>query len=208
MSRPPLILRAHPGCVLVLCCQLAYANPGTVKFSLPVPVKSTGVQLILVLPQTEKSWKIWLTEYSIRVSPCMHEMQRGTRLACMLVWAGQLSQRSCWQPNMPEWRRDAAPPGPSAGHKPPCVSNGQHVCSAKPKVHQKCPDSNRRYWAVSNSALWQCTRIKTPQNLVCLLIFVLINKIGRPHQNCSMSLLSYSWGTLFRSVKLKNKLDR
>ena len=41
---------------------------------------------------------------------------------------------------------------------------------------------------------------KTPHNLVCLLIFVLINKIGRPHQNCSMSLLSYSWGTLFRSV--------
>jgi hypothetical protein len=30
-------------------------NPGTGKFSLPVPVKSTGVQLILVLPQTEKS---------------------------------------------------------------------------------------------------------------------------------------------------------
>ncbi len=37
----------------------------------------------------------------------------------------------------------------------------------------------------------------------CLLIFVLINKIGRPHQNCSMSLLSYSWGTLFRSVQLE-----
>ena len=30
-------------------------NPGTGKFSLPVLVKSTGVQLILVLPQTEKS---------------------------------------------------------------------------------------------------------------------------------------------------------
>ena len=30
-------------------------NPGTGKFSLPVPVKSTGVQLILILPQTEKS---------------------------------------------------------------------------------------------------------------------------------------------------------
>ena len=30
-------------------------NPGTGKFSLPVPVKSTGVQLILVLPQDEKS---------------------------------------------------------------------------------------------------------------------------------------------------------
>jgi hypothetical protein len=30
-------------------------NPGTGKFSLQVPVKSTGVQLILVLPQTEKS---------------------------------------------------------------------------------------------------------------------------------------------------------
>ena len=42
----------------------------------------------------------------------------------------------------------------------------------------------------------------TPHNLVCLLIFVLINKIGRPHQNCSMALLSYSWGTLFRSVQL------
>ena len=30
-------------------------NPGTGKFSLPVPVKSTGVQLILVMPQDEKS---------------------------------------------------------------------------------------------------------------------------------------------------------
>ena len=38
-----------------LCCQLAYANPGTGKFSLPVPVKSTGVQFVLVLPQDEKS---------------------------------------------------------------------------------------------------------------------------------------------------------
>ena len=79
--------------------------------------------------------KIWLTEYSIRVSPCMHEMQRGTRLACMVVWAGQLSQRSCWQPNMAEWRRDARPSGPSAGHKPLCVSNGHHVCSAKANPH-------------------------------------------------------------------------
>ena len=33
-----------------------------------------------------------------------------------------------------------------------------------------------------------------------LLIFVLINKIGRPYQNCSMSLLTYYWGTSFRSV--------
>ena len=47
---------------------------------------------------------------------------------------------------------------------------------------------------------------KTPHNLVCLLIFVLINKIGRPHQNCSMSLLGFSWGTLFRSVQLKYNL--
>ena len=93
---------------------------------------------------------------------------------------------------------------PSAGHKPLCVSNGHHVRSAKPSVHQKCPDSNRRYWAVSNYALWQFTRIKTPQNLVYLLIFVLINKIGMPHQNCSMSLLTYFWGTLFISVKLKH----
>jgi hypothetical protein len=38
-----------------LCCQLAYANPGTVNSAVPVPVKSTGVQLILVLPQDEKS---------------------------------------------------------------------------------------------------------------------------------------------------------
>ena len=30
-------------------------NPGTGKFSLPVPVKLTGVQFVLVLPQTEKS---------------------------------------------------------------------------------------------------------------------------------------------------------
>ena len=49
---------------------------------------------------------------------------------------------------------------------------------------------------------------KTPHNMVCLLIFVLINKIGRPHQNYSMSFLSYSRGTLFRSVKLKNNFDR
>jgi hypothetical protein len=133
----------------VLCMlQTRYVSPGTSKFSSAGTCKSTGVQLILVLPQTEKSWKIWLTEYSIRVSPCMHEMQRGTRLACMLVWAGQLSQRSCWQPNMPEWRRDAGPAGPSAGHKPSCFSNGHHVRSSKPKVHQKCLDPNRRYWAV------------------------------------------------------------
>jgi hypothetical protein len=39
-----------------------------------------------------------------------------------------------------------------------------------------------------------------------LLKFVLINKIGRPHQNCSMSLLHYFWGTLFRSVQLKYNL--
>ena len=39
----------------ILCCQLAYANPGTVNSAVPVPVKSTGVQLILVLPQDEKS---------------------------------------------------------------------------------------------------------------------------------------------------------
>ena len=50
-----------------LCCctnwlSLAYANPETVNSAVPVPVKSTGVQLILVLPQTGKSWKIWLTE--------------------------------------------------------------------------------------------------------------------------------------------------
>jgi hypothetical protein len=32
-----------------------YANPGTVNSAVPVPVKSTGVQLILVLPQDEKS---------------------------------------------------------------------------------------------------------------------------------------------------------
>ena len=147
-------------------------NPGTGKFSLPVPVKSTGVQLILVLPQTEKSWKIWLTEYSIRVSPCMHEMQRGTPLACPLVWAGQLSQKSFWQSNMPEWRRDARPSGPSAGHKPLCVSNGHHVCSAKANPHRKSPTSNRRYWAVFSSAVWQFTHIKTPHNLVCLLMFV------------------------------------
>jgi hypothetical protein len=34
----------------------------------------------------------------------------------------------------------------------------------------------------------------------------LINKIGRPHQNCSMSLLRYSWGTRFRTVQLKYNL--
>jgi hypothetical protein len=38
-----------------LCCQLAYANLGTVNSAVPVPVKSTGVRLILVLPQDEKS---------------------------------------------------------------------------------------------------------------------------------------------------------
>jgi hypothetical protein len=46
---------------------------------------------------------------------------------------------------MAEWRCDAGPSGPSAGHKPLCFSNGHHVRSPKPKVHQKCPDSNRRY---------------------------------------------------------------
>jgi hypothetical protein len=130
----------------ILCCKRVMSTREPVNSAVPIPVKSTGVQMILVLPQTEKSWKIWLTEYSIWVSACMHEMQRGTRLACMLVWAGQLSQRSCWQPNMPEWRRDAGPSGPSAGHKPPCFSNGHHVCSSKPKVHQKSPTSHRRYW--------------------------------------------------------------
>jgi hypothetical protein len=146
-----------------------------------------------------------MQRYTYSRNPLHHACMRcsGARLACMLVWAGQLSQRSCWQPNMPEWRRDAGPPGPSAGHKPLCVSNGQHVRFAKPNVHQKCPDSNRPYWAVSNSTLCQFTRIKTPHNLVCLLIFVFINKIGMPHQNFSMSLLTYSWGTLFRFVKLK-----
>jgi hypothetical protein len=53
--------------------------------AVPVPVKSTSVQCILVLPRTEKSRKFVLTEYSVRDSSCMHEMQRGTRLACMLV---------------------------------------------------------------------------------------------------------------------------
>jgi hypothetical protein len=41
--------------VCILCCQLVSVNPKTGKFSLPVPVKSTGVQLILVLSQDEKS---------------------------------------------------------------------------------------------------------------------------------------------------------
>jgi hypothetical protein len=41
--------------ISILCCKLAYANPGTVNSAVPVPVKSTGVQLILVLPQDEKS---------------------------------------------------------------------------------------------------------------------------------------------------------
>ena len=131
----------------------------------------------------------------IRDSPCMHEMQRGNRFACMRVWAGQLLQRSCWQPSMPEWHHDTGPPGPSAGHKPPYVSNVHYVCSAKPLVDQKSPTSNRRYSAVSSSALWQFTRIKTPHNLVCLLIFVFINKIGRQYQTCSMSLLTYFWET-------------
>jgi hypothetical protein len=31
------------------------------------------------------TYRVLVLEYSIRVSPCIHEMQRGTRLACMLV---------------------------------------------------------------------------------------------------------------------------
>jgi hypothetical protein len=104
---------------------------------------------------------------------------------------------------MPEWRPDAGPPGPSAGHKPPCVSDDHYVRSVKPNLHQKSAVSHRRYWAVSISALWQFTRIKTPHNILCLLIFALINKIIRPYQNCSISMLTYSWETLFRSVQLK-----
>jgi hypothetical protein len=38
-----------------LCCKMAYANPETVNSAVPVPVKSTGVQFVLVLPQDEKS---------------------------------------------------------------------------------------------------------------------------------------------------------
>jgi hypothetical protein len=50
-------------------------------------IKSTGVQFILVLPRKENYEKYVpvLTEYSIRDLPCMHGMQRGNRLACMLV---------------------------------------------------------------------------------------------------------------------------
>jgi hypothetical protein len=33
---------------------MTYANPETVNSAVPVPVKSIGVQLILVMPQTEK----------------------------------------------------------------------------------------------------------------------------------------------------------
>ena len=120
----------------MLCCKLAYVNPETVKISSAGTCKSTGIQFILVLPRTEKSWKIRLTEYSIQDSPCMHAMQRGSRFACMRVWAGQLSRRSCWQPNMPEWRHDAGPPGPSAGRKLTSVSNGRYVCFAKPFIHR------------------------------------------------------------------------
>ena len=189
--------------LVMLCCKLVMWTRKPVNSAVPVPVKSTGVQFILVLPRTEKSWKIRLTEYSIRDSPCMHGMQRGNRLACMRVWAGQLSQRSCWQPNMPEWRRDAGPPGPSAGHKTPCVSNGYHIFSAKHNLHKKSPTPHRRCWAVSSSTIWQFTRIETLHNLVCLLIFVFINKIRRTHQKCSMLLPSHSWGILSRSVQLK-----
>ena len=66
-----------------LCCQLASANPGTGKFSVPVPVKSTGVQFVLVLPQDEKSWKMPIYRvldpgftmhacHAARDSTCMH----------------------------------------------------------------------------------------------------------------------------------------
>jgi hypothetical protein len=40
---------------LVFVLPTGICEPGDRKFSLPVPVKSTGVQLILVLPQDEKS---------------------------------------------------------------------------------------------------------------------------------------------------------
>ena len=59
-----------------------YVNPETGKFCSAGTCKSTGVQFILVLPRTENHEKYVLTEYSIRDSPCMHEM-RARESICM-----------------------------------------------------------------------------------------------------------------------------
>ena len=62
----------------MLCCKLlAYANPGTGTFSLPVPAKSTGVQLILVLPRRK-----------IIKSADLPSTRSGIHHACMRCSAG------------------------------------------------------------------------------------------------------------------------
>ena len=193
----------------MLCCKLAYANPGTVNSAVPVPVKSTGVQLILVLPQTEKSWKIWLTEYSSTRSGFHH--------ACMICSAG-LDLHACSY-ELASCLKGAA---------------GSQICksgAAMPDRLALLLATNRFASAtVIMFALQRRTHTisRPPQTGVtepflvplsdslpvskhpiilyvcwCLLIFVLINKIGRPYQNCSMSLLTCYWGTSFRSVQLK-----
>jgi hypothetical protein len=65
--------------------------------------------------------------------------------ACMYELASCFKGAAGSQNNMPEWCRDAGPPGPFVGRKPPCVSDGHHVCSAKQKAHHKSPTSHMRY---------------------------------------------------------------
>jgi hypothetical protein len=60
-----------------------YINPETVNSALLVPVKSTGVHLILVMPRTKKSWKIWLTEYMYPGLGTKFSTRSGIHHACM-----------------------------------------------------------------------------------------------------------------------------
>ena len=109
----------------------------------------------------------------------------------------------------PAWQ--ASPWGHSPSSSAPCA-----VPMRLSRIDQHIKDEpcakQRALLGVSSSrsssvSQFRCLTVylckKTPHNLVCLLIFVLINKIGRPHQNCSMSLRTYFWGALFRSVQLK-----
>ena len=140
----------------------------------------------------------------------MHAADADDHAACV----GCLdSFRHLGPPRTPSWRCSWTPccwPMASARRTPPwevvrCTAFQRMVDACQtlqPGVFRKRTVPQ----AFLSFAVWQFTCIKTPHNLVCLLIFVLINKIGRPHQNCSMSILHYSWGALFRPVQLKYNL--
>ena len=131
----------------------------------------------------------------------MHAADADDHAACV----GCLdSFRHLGPPRTPSWRCSWTPccwPMASARRTPPWEGGRvQNIAT------WRFPQTDR-YSSVSQ---FRCLTVypnqKTPHNLVCLLIFVLINKIGRPHQNCSMSILHYSWGALFRRVQLKYNL--